>query len=380
MESEQVVTPWEVTGKVDYDKLIKDFGTKKITPELKKKMDYLAKESHSLIDQEIYFSHRDLDVALADHEAGKGFFLYTGRGPSGEMHIGHIIPLVFTKWLQDKFKCNLYIEITDDEKFMLKKENKMSDIQKIADQNILDIIAVGFDPERTFIFKDSEYIGNMYPLATRVAKAITYSQVKATFGFENSTNIGMIFFPTLEILPTMFENKRCLIPAAIDQDPFFRLQRDLAESLGYKKAAQIYSKFMPPLTGADGKMSSSMPETAIYLSDDAKTVKQKVMKYAFSGGQESIEAHRRLGGNPDIDVSFQWLKYFFEPDAKKLKKIETDYRSGKLLTGELKQILVDKLNEFLANHKERRAEAKEMVDTYMRSGPLAKKMWNTTHK
>ncbi|MDE1846220.1 MAG: tryptophan--tRNA ligase [Candidatus Micrarchaeota archaeon] len=380
MGAESTVTPWEVSGKVDYEKLIKEFGTKKITPELKKKIGRLAKDSHSLIDQEIYFSHRDLDVALADFESGKGIFLYTGRGPSGPMHIGHIIPLVFTKWLQDKFKCNLYIEITDDEKFMLKKENKMDEIRRIADENILDIIAVGFDPERTFIFKDSEYMGNMYPLATRVAKSINFSDVKATFGFENSTNIGMIFFPTLEILPTMFENKRCLIPAAIDQDPFFRLQRDIAESLGYKKAAQIYSKFLPPLSGTDGKMSSSMPESAIYLSDEPKTVKQKIMKYAFSGGQESIEMHRKLGGNPDIDVAFQWLKYFFEPDAKKLKRIEEEYRSGKLLTGELKTILVEKLNAFLEEHRERRTDAREMVTTFMRTGALAKKMWATKHE
>ncbi|MDE1762025.1 MAG: tryptophan--tRNA ligase, partial [Candidatus Micrarchaeota archaeon] len=304
MANESVVTPWEVTGKIDYDRLIKEFGTKQITPDLRKKLISSAGGSHPLIDREIYFSHRDLDLALSDHSSRKGFYLYTGRGPSGDMHIGHILPMIFTKWLQEKFKVNLYIQITDDEKFMLKRERGQEEIDKIADDNIHEIATVGFDPDRTFIFKNTEYIRNMYPIVTRIAKTINYSNVKATFGFDNATNIGMLFFPSIEIAPTMFESRRCLIPAAIDQDPFFRLQRDVAEGLGYHKAAEIYCKFLPPLTGADGKMSASASETAIYLNDDPKTVRQKVMKYAFSGGRESIEEHRRLGGNPDVDVSF----------------------------------------------------------------------------
>jgi len=374
------VTPWEVTGKVDYERLMKDFGTQPITPALKKKVDLLAKDSNVLLERDVYFSHRDLDKVLSDYETKKGFFLYTGRGPSGDMHIGHILPMLFTKWLQEKFGVNLYIQLTDDEKFLVKRERDLEEIDRIANDNILDIIALGFDPDKTFIFKNTEYIRNMYPLALKISKSINFSQVKSTFGFENSTNIGMLFFPTLEILPTMFETKRCLIPASIDQDPFWRLQRDIAESLGYQKAAQIHGKFIPPLTGVEGKMSTSMPETAIYLSDDEKTVKQKIMKYAFSGGQETVELHRKHGGNPDVDVSFLWLKYLFEPNSKKLKHIEEDYKDGKILTGELKMMLVEKINKFLEEHRQGRDSAEDMRGTFMHSGELAEKMWKKIHK
>ena len=75
-----------------------------------------------MLRRNFFFSHRDLDLALHDAEKGRGFFLYTGRGPSGPMHLGHMVPLLFTKWLQDAFKVNLYIEITDDEKFVVKRE------------------------------------------------------------------------------------------------------------------------------------------------------------------------------------------------------------------------------------------------------------------
>ena len=53
----------------------------------------------------IFFSHRDLDLILDNYAAGKPMYLYTGRGPSSEaLHLGHLIPFMFTKWLQDVFK------------------------------------------------------------------------------------------------------------------------------------------------------------------------------------------------------------------------------------------------------------------------------------
>jgi len=370
------VTPWEVEGSIDYDKLIADFGTKKITPQLKEKLSAAAGDN-VMLRRDFFFSHRDLDLILKEYETGKGFFLYTGRGPSGDMHIGHLIPLVFTKWLQDKFDVNLYIEITDDEKFLHKKNLSWSDVQKYSAENILDIAAVGFNPDKTFIFKDSEYAANAYPLLMQTARKVTFSTAKAVFGFTNETNIGMIQYPAYQIVPTFFEKKRCLIPAAIDQDPYWRIQRDIAESLGFYKAAAIHSKFIPPLQGIEGKMSASVKESAIWLTDDEKTVRKKVMKYAFSGGRETVEEHREKGGNCDVDVSFQWLKMLFEPNDKELKRIESEYTSGKLLSGELKQLLVDKLNAFLAKHRERKASVD--IKKMMYTGKLAKKMWETTH-
>ena len=117
-----VVTPWNVEGDIDYDKLIKRFGTQKITPDLLSKIEKLTKESHFMLRRGIFFSHRDLNRLLDDYEKGKQFFLYTGRGPSGHTHIGHLVPWVFAKWLQDKFGAKMYFQLTDDEKFWTKKD------------------------------------------------------------------------------------------------------------------------------------------------------------------------------------------------------------------------------------------------------------------
>ncbi|AEB94219.1 tryptophan--tRNA ligase [Metallosphaera cuprina] len=374
------VTPWEVKGKVDYDKLIVQFGTQKITDQLRRDLQSAVGELHPMLRREIFFSHRDFDIILKEWKEGRSFFLYTGRAPSLGMHIGHMIPFVFTAWLQKKFGVNVYIEITDDEKFMRNLEYSLDQTRQWALDNILDIIAAGFDPDKTFIFQDTEYIRNMYPLAIKIAKKLTFSEVKATFGLDVSSNIGIIFYPSLQIVPTMFEKRRCLIPAGIDQDPYWRLQRDIAESLGYYKAAQIHSKFLPPLTGPEGKMSSSVPESAIYLIDDHKTVERKVMKYAFSGGQPTVELQRKLGANLDVDVPYQWLYYFFEEDDQKIKRIAEEYSSGKMLTGEIKQILVEKINSFLDLHRERRERARDMVKDFKYEGRLARAMWEKIHE
>jgi len=369
------VTPWDVEGAVDYERLVREFGTELISDDLMKRLVGAAGESNHMLRRRVFFSHRDLNHVLDDHQAGRGFFLYTGRGPSGPMHIGHIIPFYFTKWLQDRFKANLYIQLTDDEKFLEESRGlSLADTAYWSKDNILNIAAVGFDPDRTFIFRNTEFMGRMYNLVLKVARKVNFSWVRAVFGFNEQTNIGMVFFPAIQIVPTLFEKRRCLIPAAIDQDPYWRIQRDISEGLGFYKAAAIHSRFLMPLTGPTGKMSASQPESAVFLTDDPKTVRKKIWQ-AFSGGQPTVELHRKLGGNPDVDVAYQWLYYFFEEDDGRMEQIRQDYVSGKLLTGELKEMLIEKVQRFLEDFSVRREEAAEKIHLYTREGRLASYMW-----
>lgn len=375
MAEESKITPWEVKGEIDYEKLLKEFGTKKIDDSLLKKLESHAK-LHPMLRRSFYFAHRDLDLALKEHEQGKGFFLYTGRAPTGPMHIGHLTAFLCTKWFQDAFGANLYIQIPDEEKFLAKRNVSLKDVDQWVVDNICDIIALGFDPEKTFIFQNREFAQNMYTPACRIAKKITFSTMKAVFGFTNETNVGHIFYPAMQMVPCFFEKKRCLIPAAIDQDPYWRVQRDISESFSYPKPAQIHSQFLPPLTGIQGKMSTSEQNNAVFLNDDAAGIKNKIMKCAFSGGQATLAEHRAKGGNPDVDVSFQWLKILFEDDDVALQNIYNNYKSGKLLTGELKMILVEKLTAFLEQHQKAKKKAEKQIDKFKYKSKLAKKMWD----
>ena len=360
-----VINPWEVEGDVDYKKLIKQFGTAPITESISSKL----KDCHPLLRRGVYFSHRDFDKWLKAHSEGKKVSVITGRGPSEKMHIGHLVPFLVAKSLQDKFGCDVYIPISDDEKFFVKKNLSFEEALEYSADNILDLIALGFDPKKTFIFQDFVYT-DIYKYAAQIAKRITYSMAKATFGLTPEKNIGWSFYPAMQaahILFPQFHTKKhiSVVPVAIDQDPFIRLTRDIAtqKDINLEKPAALHAQFVPSLHGGS-KMSSS-GEGLIFLSDDAKTVKKKINKYAFSGGQATVEEHRKKGGNTEVDISFQYLKILFEPSDKKLEEIKQKYESGEMLTGELKAILIEKINAFLKDHQKRKSEAKKHLDKFL---------------
>ncbi|MDI6737182.1 MAG: tryptophan--tRNA ligase [Nanoarchaeota archaeon] len=366
------VTPWEVSGDIDYDKLIAEFGVEKLSDAMLERIKKHTHDLHFMLRRKVFFAHRDMKFLLDEYEKGNKFFLYTGRAPSGPVHLGHLMPWIFTKWLQDSFDVELWFQFPDEEKFLFKQELDFEKVQGYLNDNMLDVIALGFDPKKTHFIIDTRDADLMYKEACKVAKKITFSMVKSTFGLSNENNIGSIFYTSMQavpaFLPSVIAGKEmpCLIPHAVDQDPHFRLTRDILPKLGHYKPASIQCMFLPPLSGVEGKMSaSSASEEAIFTTDTPEMVRKKINKYAFSGGQASIEEHRIKGGNPDVDVSFQYLRMLFEPDDKKLQKIYDDYKSGKLLTGELKAILIEKVNAFLKKHQAEREKAKAKVEKFL---------------
>lgn len=362
------VTPWEVEGEIDYNKLIENFGTQTITPEILMKVKDLIGEIHPMLKLQYFFSHRDFDWILSKYENGDKFYLYTGRGPSGMIHMGHLLPWIFTKYLQDKFNVKLLFQLTDDEKFLYGQDRTLEEIKHYTYENILDIIAVGFDRRKTKIVVDTKHIKHLYPIATELAKRITFSTAKAVFGFSNSTNIGMIGFPSIQaapcFLPSIIEGKPTpvLIPAAIDQDPYWRMTRDVAERLGYHKPAQIHSKFLPGL-GISGKMSSSRPETALFTTDDPEIIDKKVSS-AFTGGQATVALQRKLGGNATGCPVFWYLRYFFDTERQSDERL-LKCKSGNLLCGECKSDLAKDSKSFIVDFKKRRESAKDIIKEFM---------------
>ena len=368
MEKDFKVTPWEVTGDIDYDELVVRFGTKRIDDDMLARLSKYG-ELHPMLKRGIVYSQRDLEWILNEYDKGNKFFLYTGRGPSGHTHLGHLMPWMFTKYLQDMFGSNLYFQMTDDEKYLFNENLQLEDTKKMAYENALDVIALGFDVKKTKIMVDTEVIKTLYPLALQVAKRVTFSTAKAVFGFDNSTNIGSIYYTSMQAAPCFIENALygrntpCLIPCGIDQDPHFRVARDVAPLLGYNKPALIHNKMFPGLTGSD-KMSSSQPNSTIYTTDDRKTIKKKVGT-AFTGGAVSVEEQRKTGGKPEVCSVFKYQYYLFEKEDKAMDDLSEKCRQGDILCGECKMRLADKIVKFLEVHQQKREEAKDRIEDFM---------------
>ncbi|XP_055631970.1 tryptophan--tRNA ligase, cytoplasmic isoform X2 [Toxorhynchites rutilus septentrionalis] len=358
--------------------LAKRFGCSHIDDELIERLEKVAgRPVHALIRRKIFFSHRDLHTLLKAVESGKKFYLYTGRGPSSDsMHLGHLIPFIVTKWLQETFDVPLVIQLTDDEK-TLWKNLTVEQSMKMARENAKDIIAMGFDIDKTFIFSNLDFMGRcsaFYQNIIRIQKCVTFNQVKGIFGFGDSDIIGKIGFPAAQAAPafsTTFpfifgkDKLPVLIPCAIDQDPYFRMTRDVSPRLGFPKPALIHSSFFPALQGAKTKMSASDANSAIFLTDTPKQIKTKINKHAFSGGKQTLEEHREFGGNTDVDVSFQLLRFFLYDDDE-LERIRVAYTKGELLSGEIKKIAIDTLQPIVSDHQAKRKEVTdEILEKFM---------------
>ncbi len=163
-------------------------------------------------------------------------------------------------------------------------------------------------------------------LTTRTSVFSPNEPRRPTFHISSRTNIGKVHFASIQAAPS-FSNSfpqifgtdgsvPCLIPCAIDQDPYFRLTRDVAAKLKYPKPTLLESKFFPALQGSQTKMSASDANSSIYMTDTPNQIKNKINRHGFSGGRETEEEHRRLGGNPDVDVSYQYLSFFLDDDAE----------------------------------------------------------------
>jgi tryptophanyl-tRNA synthetase len=379
-ESNTTVTPWSVVtvGKIDYQKLIEQFGTEPIEQNLIDKFERITgKPAHPWIKRGIFFSHRALNDFLDAYEAGHPVFLYTGRGPtSTSLHTGHMVPFIFTKYLQDTFDCPLVIQIADDEKFYF-KDMEFDDVYKLGFENAKDIIAFGFNPEKTFIFSNRDYrlFTPEYEIfASSVTKFAHQKTIAKIFGFDETATLGMYNWPIYQSIaafsrafPHIFNGRpaHCLVAYAIDQDPYFRLARDIATKMNLIKPCSIMSTFLDPLTGP-GKMSSSTgDDSTLFLTDTAEEIRNKVMKYAFSGGggDGSLEQHKKFGGNPDIDISCQYLRYF-ELNDDVLADIFAKFKSGELTCSDTKKILADKLIPIIITHQETRKNVSQETLEY----------------
>jgi tryptophanyl-tRNA synthetase len=364
-----IVTPWEVSGEIDYDLLIKEFGIEPIDEKILFFFKEIATEIHPFLKRKIFFAHRDLKWIFEEYNKGNPFYLYTGRGPSGNVHLGHLLPWIFTKWLQEKFNVEVWFQLTDDEKFLFNQSISLEETHKYAYENALDIIALGFNPKKTFIFSDIDLANTLYKNALKIAKKITFSTIKATFGLDNSSNIGQIFYTSIQTVPAILKsiieekNVPCLIPHAVDQDAHFRLSRDILPKLGYYKPASIQCIFLPSLQQS-GKMSASVENTAIFTIDDPKVVETKINN-AFTGGQGNAKLQRELGGNPSVCSVYKYHFMLFTLDDDEIKDIYSKCVNGEMLCGECKKNLIQKMNKFLNEHQIRREKAKDILENYL---------------
>ncbi|MEK6934851.1 MAG: tryptophan--tRNA ligase [Nanoarchaeota archaeon] len=355
------IDPWSSTEIKDYEKISKEFGIEKIDSILKS-----LPKKHHYFTRKLIFGHKSLQTILDARKSKKPFTMLTGLMPSGKFHLGHKMVADEMIYFQ-QLGAECYVVAADIEAYLTRNIKRDKLKQLATEEYFLNYIALGLKPKKTIFYFQSTGPKEYMNLSKYVAKKTTFNELKSIYGNLTPEKIISALTQVADILyPQLDKPKPVVVPVGIDQLPHINLARDISSRLkseyNFILPSATFHKLLPGLK--QGKMSSSDPTSAIFLSDSEKEVEIKIKKYAFSGGQETIKEHREKGGNPDIDVSYQYLT-LFETNDNKLKKIYNDYKSGKLLTSELKQILIDKINSFLKKHQKNKEKAKNQLDKFI---------------
>jgi tryptophanyl-tRNA synthetase len=371
-EEALILDPWGTSHVKDYDRLMKQFGIEPLTQELAKRLPY----QHRLIRRRVIFGHRDLGNIIRAIENGNEYAVMTGIKPSGEFHLGtKLTSEEFIYFLSLSPRARGFFAIADLEAYA---DNKipLEESYRIALSNLMDILALGLDPKRVYVYRQSEEIPVLH-LAFIFSRSVTYNTLEAIYGprsfglyLSALVQAGDILNPQL---PHHGGPKPTLVPVGADQDPHIRLTRDLAgkygEEFGFVPPAATYHRLLRDLTGQE-KMSKRNPMGILYLNEPLEAARAKVMN-AFTGGRATAEEQKRLGGEPEKCVVFvELLSTHFLEDDKLLEEWYWDCKTGKILCGECKARAWELIGSWLKAHQEKRIRMRDLAERLLKEKTL----------
>lgn len=322
----------------------------------------------------ITFGHRDLESVAEAMANNKPWAVVSGLNPSGPLHFGHKQVFDELLWLQQQ-GADVYIPITNDESYVVDKANSLSQSRKIAyEQVIPSIIAMGFTPDKTHIFVDSDY-PDIYNLAMDLSKYVSLNRIFGVFGFgkdEEGENPGTMFYrgavQIAQILLPQLEEfggpKPTLVPVGVDQYPYILLARDIARRKGFIPPAAIFTKFTHGLDG-QGKMSSSRPASTVSLTDEPQTARNRI-RGAYTGGSVLASFQKEHGGVPGVCPIYYLRTYHFEED----NRVWDQCSNGEILCGQCKGAATEDIVNFLEDHQQKLTEARQRISEFILNTPI----------
>ncbi len=416
-----MISPWEVTGEVDYSKLIHDFGMEPFSPILNE-----IDEPMHLMKRGVIFGHRDYWKIVDAMKKKEKFAVMSGFMPSGLPHFGHKMTMDEIVWHNRKGGV-AFVGVADMEAHAVRNLS-WKETYRIGMEYVKAIIALGLNENSVIYFQSANQ--NVKDLAFELGEEVNWNELKAIYGFNGEATLAKMFVTAVQagdiLLPQIAfygGPKPTVVPVGADQDPHIRLTRDLAARVSVyaferiEKGVRVRSRkgkdylenlktlefemkffeehvdvfgdameveeavreieieiggyaFIPPsstyhkfITGLQGgKMSSSKPESFISLLDTPDDAERKI-RNALTGGRATAEEQRRLGGQPEKCVVFELYTIHLLND-RELTEIEMECREGKLLCGRCKKFAMEKVRKVLDDLHEKMDAADGRLDMY----------------
>jgi tryptophanyl-tRNA synthetase len=349
------IDPWGETIVEDYVHVLKEFGIEPLAPILNQ-----IPSPSMMMRRGVVFGHRDLPRVLDAYKKGKEFAVMSGIKPSGEFHLGNLLTaaeiVYFQKMGARAFYCIADIEAYED-------NNQSLDVsERFAVGNVADVLALGFDPQRGYVYRQSRE-NRVKDLSFTFGRAVTLNMIKAIYGERQLGLYQAALVQAGDILLPQLKDfggpKPTVVPVGIDQDPHLRLTRDLAGKFEsrYKfiPPSSTYHQLIKSLTGTP-KMSKREPMSYFTLDEPLGSIEKKV-RGSFTGGRATVEEQRRLGANPDICPIYDLARFIFMEDDGELRRMYDDCRSGALLCGECKSLRFELVSRFVKEHMRKREQS-----------------------
>jgi tryptophanyl-tRNA synthetase len=352
----KIIDPWGNTLIEDYNKLITDFHLDRFDANM-------FPEPNRLMRRGAVFSGIDLKVIADCIKNKKPFYVLSGIMPSGnKIHFGNKMVVEMMSYFQ-KHGGETYILIADLEAEATREISLEEARKRALEFHIPAYIALGLDPKKTTFYFQSENIPVMHA-AYKYSKKVTLAQFQALYGNADPERIFAALTQVGDILYPQFKKRMPgVVPVGPDQCPHLLLTRDIVNRMKLEKffpPAATFHKYTPSLNGSF-KMSKSMPDSMIELPEDPKSACNKI-KRALTGGRDTLEEHRKLGAIIEKDMVFELLKLHLIEDDDELDNIYNEYKSGKMTSGELKEIACKKITEFMQTFEKNIEKAKRNID------------------
>ena len=355
MAKQRIIDPYGSELIEDYTKLITDFHLERFDSSLFPK-------PNRIMRRDVVFAGIGQKIISESINKKKPFYVLSGIMPTGDkIHFGNKMVVENIAYFQ-KMGAETYILVADLEAQATRGVSLEQARKRALDFHIPAYIALGLEPKKTTVYFQSENVEVMRATAL-FSKKVTLNQFLATYGNADPGKILAAITQVADILYPQFKKRMPgIIPVGSDQLPHILLTRYIVGRMKTEKyfaPSAIFHKYTPSLDGSI-KMSKSRPESCIELPEDPKIVCKKI-KNAISGGRDTLEEHKRLGAVIEKDMVFELLKQHLIEDDKKLDKIYRAYKSGKMTSGEVKEIACEKMTQFMNKLEKSIKEAKKLV-------------------
>jgi len=347
-----VLDPFGTTVVEDYDRLYEEFGIQPFKPLLDQ-----VPDPSMYMRRNVVFGHRDFERILDAMRRREEFAVMSGIKPTGEFHLGTLMTarevIYFQRQGATAFYCIADVEAYEDNKVPFEKS------ERFAVGNVADLLALGFDPKRGYIYQQSRE-ERVKDLAIIFGRGATLATMTAIYG---ERHIGLYLSALIQagdiLMPQLkdFDGpKPTVVPVGVDQDPHMRFTRDLANRFrrGYDfiLPSSTLHKIMKGLDGSP-KMSKRDPMSYFTLNERPETIAKKISN-AFTGGRPTVKEQRKLGGVPEICPIYELDMYQFVEEDDQIIKIYHDCKSGRLLCGEHKDQTTEIVLNFVKAHRRKR--------------------------